>query len=124
MVAVETNFQTIEELEANDKENMIFEGFSSKANSFEIDSLNTILSEIEGNIFFGFTVDGEVHLLVAMFDFLSQVYPFDHNIFVQNIGDWFGHTPLNKFISFIVCFINFFFIKLVDEFSFWRDRMV
>ena len=111
------NLQTVE-LEANDKENMILEGFSSKANSFKIDSLNTILSEIEGNIFFGFTVDGEVHLLVAMFDFLSQVYPFDHNIFVQNIGGWYGHSPLNKFISFFFLLHKFFLCKTWDEFFF------
>ena len=52
LIVVELNFQIVEELEANDKENVIREGFSSKANSFEIDSLNTVLSEIEGNIFF------------------------------------------------------------------------
>ena len=58
-----------------------------------------VLSEIEGNIFFGFPTDGEVHLLVVIFDFLSRCYPFNHTIFVQNVGGWFGHTPLNKFIS-------------------------
>ena len=124
LVAVETNFQTVEELEANDKENMIFEGFSSKANSFEIDSLNTVLSKIEVNIFFGFTANGEVHLLVAIFDFLSQVYPFDHNIFVQNVGGWFGHTPLKKFISFFFFASLISFCKTWDEFSFWRSRIM
>ena len=104
---------------------MILEGFSSKANSFKIDSLNTVLSEIEGNIFFGFTTNGEVHLLVTMFDFLSQVYPFDHNIFVQNIGGWFGRTPpLNKFISFFFLLHKFLLYKTWDEFSFWSDRMM
>ena len=53
LISVGWNLQTVEELEANDKENMILELFSSKANSFEIDSLNTVLSEIEGNIFLG-----------------------------------------------------------------------
>ena len=42
LVAVELNLQTFEELEVNDKENVILEGFSSKANSFEIDSLNMV----------------------------------------------------------------------------------
>ena len=107
---VELNFQTVEELEVNDKENVIHKRFSSKANSFEIDYLNTVLSEIEGNIFFGFTVEGEVHLLVAIFDFLSQCYPLVHNIFIQN--GWFGHTLLNKFMIVFFFFINFFFSKL------------
>ena len=90
------NLQTVKELEANNKENMILEGFSSKVNFFEIDSLKMTLCEILGNIFFKFTADGEVHLLVAIFDFLSRFYPFDHNIFVQNVGGWFGHTPLRR----------------------------
>ena len=42
LVAEEMNLQTVQELEANDKENVILEGFSSKANSFEIDSLNMV----------------------------------------------------------------------------------
>ena len=74
----------------------INEGFSSKVYSFEIDSLKTTLNEIEGNVSFGFMADGEIHLLVAIFDFLSRFYPFDHNIFVQNVGGWFGHTPLHQ----------------------------
>ena len=73
---------------------MILEYFFSKANSFQIDSLNMVLSEIEGDIFFGFTTNGEIHLLVAIFDFLSRFYLFDHNIFVQYVGGWFGHTLL------------------------------
>ena len=78
--------QIVEELEANDKENVILEGFSLKVDYFEIDYLNMILSEIDGNIFFEFTTDREVHLLVTIFAFLSRFYPFDHNIFVQNVG--------------------------------------
>ena len=42
LIAVELNLQTVEELETNDKENMILEGIYLKANSFEIDSLNTV----------------------------------------------------------------------------------
>ena len=70
--------------------------------------------------------DGEVHLLVPKFDFLSQFYPFDHNIFVQNVRGWFGHTPLNKFISFFFLFLlhKFLFFNTQDEFSFWRGRMM
>ena len=56
----------------------------------------TALNEIEGNVFFGFMADGEVHLLVAIFNCLSRFYPFDHNIFVQNVGGWFGYTPLRR----------------------------
>ena len=51
LVSVETNYQTVEELEGNDKENVILQGYSSKANSFEIDSLNTFSSEIKGTTF-------------------------------------------------------------------------
>ena len=105
--------QIVEELEANDKENVILEGFSLKVDYFEIDYLNMILSEIDGNIFFEFTTDREVHLLVTIFAFLSRFYPFDHNIFVQNVGGWFGHTP---FFSFFFCFINFLFFKLKMSF--------
>ena len=81
LVAEEMNLQTVQELEANDKENVILEGFSSKANSFEIDSLTTVMRENEGNIFFEFMADGEIHLLVAIFDFLSRFYPLDYNFF-------------------------------------------
>ena len=118
LVAVEMNLQTVKEFEANDKENVILEGFSSKANSFEISSLNTVLSEIEGNIFSKFTAEVEVHLLVTIFDFLSQFYLFDHNIFVPNVGAWFGHTPLNKFISFRFFLYKLLLFKTRDEFSF------
>ena len=59
-----------------------------------------------------------------MLDCLSQIHLFDHNIFVSDVGGWFGHSPLNKFISFLVCFIIFFFLKVKDGFSFWRDRMI
>ena len=90
------NLQTVEEHKANNKENVILEGFSSKVNSFELDSLKTALSEIQGNIFFGFTADGEIYLSVTIFDLLSRFYPFDHNIFVQNVVGWFGHTPLRR----------------------------
>ena len=69
LIAMELNLQTVEELVVNNKENMILEGFSLKVNSFEIAYLKTVLSEIEGNIFFGFTADGVIHHLVAMFDF-------------------------------------------------------
>ena len=79
--------------------------------------LNTVWNELEGNFFFGFTIDGEVHLLVAILDFFSRIYPFDLNIFVHNVGGWFGHASLNKFISFLACFTTFFFLKLI-EFSF------
>ena len=96
LVAVKMNIQTVEELEANNKENVILEGFSSKVNSYEIGSLKMALNEIEWNVFFEFLADGEVHLLVAIFNFLSRFYPFDHNIFVQNLGGCFGHTPLRQ----------------------------
>ena len=94
LVEVEMNLQIIKELEVKNQENVILEGFSSRVYSFEIDSLKTALNEIEGNVFFGLMTDREIHLLVAIFDFLSRFYPFDHNIFVQNVGCWFGHTPL------------------------------
>ncbi|TYK20355.1 hypothetical protein E5676_scaffold228G00520 [Cucumis melo var. makuwa] len=59
-------------------ENVILEGFSLKANSSEIDSLNTVLSEIEGNIFFGFTADGE-----AQGDFLARRQILDHDLIAK-----------------------------------------
>ena len=116
--------QTVEELVSNDKDDMILERFSLEGGFLVIGPLNTVLNKLEGSIFFGFMADFEVHRLVAILEFLSRIYPFDQNIFVQNVGGWFGHTPLNKFISFLVCFIIFFFLKLEDEFSFWRGRMI
>ena len=62
---------------------MILEVFSLEANSFVIDPFNTVLNdELKGNIFFGFTVNGEVHRWVAIFDLLSRIYSFNHNIFI------------------------------------------
>ena len=85
-----------------------------------ISPLNTILNEVKGNIFSRFMVDGDVQLLIAFA--MLVFYLLDHNIFVQDVGGWFGHTPLNKFIPFLVYFM---FSnkkkkkkKLKDKFSF------
>ena len=47
---------------------------------------------------------------------------FNWKNFAQNVGGWFDHMPLNKFISFLACFI--FLLKLEDYISFWRDKMM
>lgn len=49
---------TSKELEANEEEDVILELFSLETNSFVIDPMITVLNKLDGNLFFGFMVDG------------------------------------------------------------------
>ena len=85
---------------------MILERFSLEGGFLVIGPLHAVLNELEGNIFLG------LRSMERLIFSWSQNYPFDHNHFVQKVGGWFGHTLLNKFISILVCFMTFFFLKL------------
>ena len=73
LIVVEIDHQNIEELEPNGKEDVILERFSLYGGFLVIGPFNAVLNELGGNIFFGFTIDGEVHLWVAILDFFLLI---------------------------------------------------
>lgn len=59
-IALEIDHQNVEELEANDEEDVVLEGFSLEGVFLVIGTLITNLNGHDRNIFFGFMVDGDV----------------------------------------------------------------